>query len=70
MSHSPNEGRVARCSKYTLQMSKTPNVGRATQGFVFALITIIYICFKMTYFWFNIWWRSQKEYKKYPNRDK
>ena len=43
----PYVGRVARAWKCTLQMSKTPDVRRVTQDFVLALITTIWLCFKM-----------------------
>ena len=45
-------------------MSQTPNVEGVTQGFVFALITTIWLCLKMISFWFNIWWQSQKVNQK------
>ena len=47
-------------------MSKSPYIGRVTKGFVFSLITTIWLCFKMISFWSNIWRRSQKAYKKKP----
>ena len=45
-------------------MSQTPNVEGVTQGFVFALITIIYLCWKMISFCFNISSQSQKVNQK------
>ena len=47
-----------------LGLAKTPNAGRITQDFVFALITTLWLCFNMISFWFNILMTVSKSIQK------